>query len=313
MANEKRLRLLSITTAGTQVSLGAALTSATAGSSGTITLNGTLNYGDGSIVTIASDQYLPVVVDPDTTLAEEIWITSTPSGSPVTASCIRGAGSSTGAPAHSSGAIVVSGPTPADIPPSIDDIWGGNLGYDYEFNGDTTTLPSGWSWDNQPTGATYTEAYGKGSLWVPNNSGWASFSQALPTQATWSAYYALRLNCNLNNTTMGGPMLAESGGTYISFNLRSNNSIYTDTISPLTSTFGNGDINSLSWETHSRVFVRVTQNSTTSYDFDVSNDGINWSAVTTAYNPSTAFTRIGLAVSSNAGANGIIIDWFRVR
>src|SRR5579872_3786815 len=107
MANEKRLRLLAVTTGGNQVQLSANLSSQNRGYSDTITLNGPLEYGDGTTLSIGSDQYLPVVIDPNTGLAEEAWITTTPTGSGTsyTATCIRGVGASTGAPAHSSGAI----------------------------------------------------------------------------------------------------------------------------------------------------------------------------------------------------------------
>jgi hypothetical protein len=145
MANEKRLRLLSLTANGNPVTLAAPLSSQVVGYSDTITLNTPLEYADGSVLSIGSDQYLPVVIDPRTAFAEEAWITTTPSGSPTTATIIRGCGSSTGAPAHSYGALVVAGPTPYDRLLSYDDPWAGNLGYDYEFQKDTTPILSGTS------------------------------------------------------------------------------------------------------------------------------------------------------------------------
>jgi hypothetical protein len=317
MANEKRLRLLALTTGGNQVKLGAALSASSMGSSDTITFNGPLEYASGTSVSVGGDQYLPVVVDPDTANAEEIWVLATPNSS-YQAACVRGVGSSTAAPAHAVNAIVVSGPMPSDLwhASLIDAPWGGNLGYDYEFQGDGTTLPPGWSWANQPTGGTYTEAWGKGSLWVPVNSGWSVITTPLPTQATWSAYFSQTLLATSDNYTLGGPMLGMSNGTYLSVNVRNDGSEMLSTISPLTATFGNTNIVVL--DVHQRNGARaiwqVRQNSTTSYDFLTSWDGINWLALETAYNPPSPFTTIGFGIACDTGIGAALtVDWFRVR
>jgi hypothetical protein len=107
----KRMRLLALTTGGQQVKLGSGLAASSAGTADTITFNGPLEYGDGTAVTINTDEYLPIVVDPDKANTEEIWVTTTPDGS-YSSSCTRGQGSSTGAPTHATGALVVHGPTP---------------------------------------------------------------------------------------------------------------------------------------------------------------------------------------------------------
>lgn len=120
MANLQRLRVLSLTTGGQLVTLANPLSVSTQGASDTIYLSGPLEYADGSTLTITSGtNYLPVVVEPDTQRAEEIWITANPTGSStVSAACLRGMGSSTGAPGHSAGSttFVVSGPMPTDFP-----------------------------------------------------------------------------------------------------------------------------------------------------------------------------------------------------
>ena len=68
-------------------------------------------------VPITSSQYLPIVVDPDTGYAEEIWLTAFVSATSTTSTWLgtRGAGASTGAPTHSSGAAVWNAPTPYDV------------------------------------------------------------------------------------------------------------------------------------------------------------------------------------------------------
>lgn len=59
--------------------------------------------------------------------------------------------------------------------------------FDYEFEGATTSLPSGWSWLNQGA-ATYTEALGAGVVAVPTSAGynWRGLVQTI-TGTSWLA------------------------------------------------------------------------------------------------------------------------------
>jgi hypothetical protein len=335
MANEKRQRLLSIVASGGgAVTLGASLSSQNQGYGDTITLNNTLVYADGTAVAVASDQYLPIIVDPGTGNAEEIWLTAAPSGSPVTAACVRGAGSSTGAPAHSSGALVVSGPTPYDRLLSIDDPWGGNLGYDYEFQGDTTSLPAPafngttntWSWLSQGT-ATYSEAWGRGTLYLPGQSSFSlrGITMALPSPSSFLATTKISVTYALTSQYGLAGLVLASASKALLFALEESVGPINANLQNYTSFAPGGPVSlaSLGLIGSPAVlakdyYLQIYCVSSTSWTFNVSADGINWTPVASAVNvPGSYFTPtvIGLAVDTASSSQDVSLScqFFRVR
>lgn len=321
MANEKRLRLLSVTTGGNVVTLGASLSSHVVGHSDTITLNGTLEYADGAAVSIGTDQYLPIVVDPNTAIAEEIWLTTTPSGSPVTATAIRGVGSSTGAPAHSSGASVVAPPTPYDRLASYDDPWGGNLGYDYEFQGDTTSLPSysfngssySWSWLNQGS-ATYTEAWGAGMISVPGSSSTevrGIYLSTLPTP-TFTATAKIIANMDNSNFAKAGLMLTNGTAVYAVEAYAGSQAVCVEYYTAVT-TYNSAPFGSTSVYGPITYF-QIQYVSTSSVTTSVSTDGRNWWTLISAGSMSFTPSYVGImGDSENSKPVNLSCQFFRVR
>ena len=297
------------------------LSSQNQGYSDTVYLNGVLEYADGTAITIGSDEYIPVVLAPNTATAEEAWLTTTPAGSPYpSATLIRGTGSSTGAPAHTLPCVVAHGPTPYDKLLSIDDPWAGNLGYDYEFPGDGSTLPSysynggaayTWTWLNQASSSTYAEAWGRGVVAGSSSNAISAITAPMPSPSAWSAYFKIYHLINSTNYNTVGVTLGQGGTKWFMFHVWSNNTIQTQTYTSFTG--GNVGVNSVGFTyLPNPIYMRVRQNSTSSYDFMVSAEGTTWQAITSAYNPGSAFTSIGFgAVSANNSP--VSCQFFRVR
>lgn len=325
MANEKRLRLLALTTGGGLVRLSSPLYAQTPGYADTITLNGALSYGDGSLVSIGADQYLPVIIDPDTAQAEEAWIVTTPTGSGTsyTASITRGVGSSTGAPPHSSNAVVVSGPTPYDRLLSIDDPWGGNLGYDYEFQGDTTSLPSysfngtifSWSWLNQGT-SSYQEAWGQGVLKLQAGSGDTLRGMALPVPTQASYTITTKRYLAGPNVNISAGVGFYDGTKLVTLATENNqNEVQVSYWNSVTSFNTNLVNTSFAANGAAAQYYQIAFHSSSSVDFLYSPNGVAWYTLASSINLSTYLTPSYLVLFSNTngGACTASTQFFRVR
>jgi hypothetical protein len=310
------------------------LSSQNQGYSDTVYLNGVLEYADGTAITIGSDEYIPVVLAPNTATAEEAWLTTTPAGSPYpSATLIRGTGSSTGAPAHTLPCVVAHGPTPYDKLLSIDDPWAGNLGLDYEFQGDTTSLPSysfngttyTWTWLAQTptgyTGASYSEAWGRGSLAIPSRSGGGTSGIQLALSnfaSTWTATVKLGVQipaANYNYYYLG--LYDSTSGKLITLGVQNNvNNVVWQTWASLTTTTGSSSISS--GFSMPQGYYRIQCTGTTTYTFSFSGDGINYTVIQSAYNsvsslsmtPSSIF--IGGSQTCSI-ASAVSCQFFRVR
>jgi hypothetical protein len=373
MANEKRLRLLGMTGATGAVQLGASLGQQIIGYPDIVTLNTPyLQFADGTVlggnpqvggspqfdmrnqpfpgtpgwrppaviwsnqtqaVPIASDQYLPITVDPDTGYAEEIWLTGfiTASSTTSTWNCVRGVGSSTGAPLHNSGATVWNAPTPTDKLLSFDDPWGGNLGYDYEFQGDTTNAPSysfngtqyTWSKFNVST-AVYTEAWGRGSFYLPAAASlsWQGIQMPVPTQTAWTATTKLSAIFSYADSVAAGMYITNGtaflmiGFTLIStsLNLTANEaSSLTGGLSAIGTTTNYGAESPLG----APLYFRMQRFSSTSWSFGSSLDGVSWTTPASGINvPGSYFTptNIGIGLyTNNSQPASLSCQFFRVR
>jgi hypothetical protein len=135
MANERRVRVLSCW--GTiAAGLGAGDTSIS------------FTTTPANLPTIDANKYAALTLDPDTSNEEVIYVTAFTAGD-TTATIVRGREGTT-AVSHAVAAPWIHGPTLFDFGRSVDLPWGGDLGYDQEFDADySTALPAGWSWINQ--------------------------------------------------------------------------------------------------------------------------------------------------------------------
>lgn len=202
--------------------------------------------------------------------------------------------------------------TPDDVPasPHADD---------YEFNGSSTSLPSGWSWVNQG-GATYQEDFGGGSLIFPGSGSTdiRSIVRAVPAGASWTATAKLvRTKRGAGTGPYGGLILRESSsGKLVMFNQTyhsSDGSVdkYTNNTTYSGAGFGGFAI----WDSGRHWYWRIIKNSATSWDFAVSADRKGWATLALAANVGAFCTpdQIGFTVNAEGGVPGALeCVWYRV-
>lgn len=365
MANEKRLRLLGLVgSTGQTIQLAQPLLAQRLGYVDTIILNTPyLEFGDGTIlggnpntggvatsgpglrvpagpgwrpgpvnltpgsnpVPIASDQYLPVVIDPSTGYAEEVWITALQTATSTTSTwtCVRGVGSSTGAPAHAASAYVVNAPTPYDRLPTYDDPWGGNRGYDYEFQGDSTgQLPGytyngttyNWTWLNQGT-STYSEAWGAGVMDIPGSASTNIRGVYLPVLPTPPFTVTAKIQgiAHSSNFSKYGLMLTNGTGVYAceAYGTTQETCVCVEYYSNLT-TFSSAPFAAIA-VLYPAAYFQFVYSSTAQVTSLVSTDGRNWASLVTG---SMAFTPTGVGImadSENSFLVNVSVQFFRVR
>lgn len=137
MANDKRLRLNNM-----QGALGGTM----------LVGDTTINFGTAPVglPTVDTTSYLPIVLEPDTTNEEVVYLTAYTAGA-TTGTIVRAREGST-AVGHGQGTLWIHGPTNIDIPDSVLSRPAGTA-YDDEFDG--SALAGGWSWVNQGTAAAF--------------------------------------------------------------------------------------------------------------------------------------------------------------
>lgn len=309
MANEARLR---------QLALGGLVEDNPLTSGATTLTSGALAAVSGGV---GSTQYLAIVIDPDgNDGAPEIVHVTALTGGAGSATIARGREGTT-ARQHDAGTPWVHAVTPYDVPITVDQPWGGDLGYDYEFDGIGSTLPSGWSWVNQG-GAVYNEQFGAGAISVSETSAWnwRMITRAFPA-GTWTATAKVCVNNRASNTAAGtlyaGLILRESSsGKQLSFGYSNEiMSLYvlrwssaTTEAATVGSTYNHGP--ATAW------YLRIRRNSSTSYDYEMSADGRVFVPIVSANDPTANLTpdQIGFGVANNSGVMaGISCEWFRVR
>lgn len=204
-----------------------------------------------------------------------------------------------------------SGGSSVDTPP----VSPGSI--DYEFDGTTSSLPSGWSWNNQGS-ATWDEADDKAVMACPSQAyNIHSIRRAVPAGSAWQVTAKFSLHAVATNTVQGGLLLADSSGTKMTtlakrgplkeilIGLHNNVSSFAGTL-----TASNWYVGS---NTH---YVRLTKNSGTSYDFHVSENGTDWIAVFTAQDLTAhlaTIDTIGLHIDpeDSGGKGELWVHWFR--
>jgi hypothetical protein len=206
----------------------------------------------------------------------------------------------------------------------IDDpsLWGTLLSETYEFDADTTSLPSGWSWMNQGS-ATYKEKFGKGKVSFAGNASYNSrgIYRAVPGASTWSA--VLKLNITLlgvsgSPSANAGVFLRGSTGKILQYGTFSSGNIGLEQASAPTTYAGNAGLVTTQFvPILEEVYFRIKKNSSTSYDFGISADGVEFDDTSAAYDP-TAFlgtiSDFGIYANSTATTRKAIVacEWLRV-
>jgi hypothetical protein len=210
--------------------------------------------------------------------------------------------------------------TTVDDPDTFDAVYGADLGYDVEFDGSGSSLPSGWSWLNQGA-ATFAERLGAGTLSFPAASGdnIRGLYRALPTESTWQAIAKLSVTTGTpaSTATIAGMFLREAASSELTFA----EVLFTTTpkyevIRMNSPTSFNAASTSVTGQALSTFYMRVKRNSATSYDFSISADGIGWYTYASAHNPSAFMTADGLGFGASFNNNivgALSCHWFRVR
>ncbi len=206
----------------------------------------------------------------------------------------------------------------------FDSIYGSPLSYDYEFEASSGSLPSGWSWVNQGSSA-YSEGNGRGNVLATQAGGSASGNEkhrmlvrSFPSESSWTCIAKLRsLGATSAWLRWGLVMrLASSGKYYVLHRALqdSNDTAKVEYWSAL-NTFGSSASSTALGD--KSPYFRIKKNSTTSFDYAVSLDGIVWHTILAANNPTgnvASFDEIGFIFNVNDSLNMTVsLDWFRVR
>ena len=308
MANESRLwRYFKATVADNPLTAGAT----------------TLNIAGGTFAVVDSAHHQLLILDPDGVAGapEIVRVTAAVAGA-TSATVVRGV-DGTAARQHAQGVAIVSGPVVSDLIRSPDVPWGGDLGYDVEFDTDGSSLPNGWSWVNQGS-CTYLQQYGTGRIHHPGTSPYSNTAivRPLPAEATWSAYGKFTGAWRDGDAAVGGFCLHESSsGKIIAYGVRTAGTTYqiiAQHWNSATSWSGNGDAN-IQMPSRSLEFtLRLVRNSATNYDLYAGPSFVAQHKALAGLNP-TAFctpSHIGifLGVWMGSGVDAqIACHWFRVR
>jgi len=205
---------------------------------------------------------------------------------------------------------------------SIDDptdaYWsGGDLGFDLEFDANTPSLPSGVGWVNQDS-STYTERGGAGTLARATQAGDHNYllTRSLSgAPSTWLLTAKFSVVGGAGNFIDGGLVIRESGsGKFMSEVMRNYATVVIFKWDAPT-TFNAAPV-TLAVPTLQTFYLRIRKNSSSSFDFEESHDGLFWRTVTAAYNVGAYITpdEYGFEMLNGSGeAAGVSCHWMRLR
>lgn len=212
-----------------------------------------------------------------------------------------------------------TGGDPVDDPAE----WGADLGYDQEWNAGAA-VPTGWAWVNQGT-ATATRTKGRLLIAEPtlaSGNQLRLIERALPSPSVWEAVVKMRGRVWPPASTYGHFICLRDSvsGKIVAFGLNGGGAS-TWTVGRWNwtnaSTLSAAALNTVSDAVLTWPFWKVRRNSATSWDFEVSQDGVVWNTVEAAHNVQTflgtAPTHIGLGLWRNNVLTSAAFDWFRVR
>lgn len=198
--------------------------------------------------------------------------------------------------------------------------YGPGIGYDVEFDGSGTSLPSGWSWVNQGA-ATYEERLGAGVISLPvSANNMRGIMRALPSESTWTAYAKVS-GLFPNNGTNAAVTFAMRESATDEIAMLRHTSVTASTLGTVrynTTGMSGGANISTSYSTAytGRDYFRIKRNSATSYDFAWSTDGLTWAVIDAARDLSGFFTPDQIGILSNVDVSldtKVAVHWFRVR
>ncbi len=207
---------------------------------------------------------------------------------------------------------------------SVDDpnhpLWiGGDIGFDTEFNGTSSTVPTPgptWTWADQST-ATYVEKFGRGSFSYPNTAGNAfrSCTHSMPGSAPWTltakmAHSSVGNSGPLsgigftNGTAIGVCYFASAVWIYDRYTNRTTYGSAGASVTPPTA-LGSGP----PYE-----YWRVVYASSSSIKYQISTDGMTWVTLFTETGNAIATpTGVGIFMNANSFAGSVSLDWWRIR
>lgn len=206
-----------------------------------------------------------------------------------------------------------------DSPAAFTAVYGADLGYDYEFDATSTSLPSGWSWVNQGS-ATYSESFGAGVISHPGPAGATDDNKAivrsLPTPTSWAATAKVRVVSKDTNFFSAGLCLQESSsGKLVTFSVaRTGRTVDSDKWTNPT-TFSASL--AAAFTVHDTCcYLRLTRNADATYTHEVSPDGAAWFTVAASSSVASFMTpdQLGVfALRNGATPVAAAVHWFRVR
>ncbi len=221
--------------------------------------------------------------------------------------------------------LVSSGTTEAPITTiqqaliTPDDVLSGNLGYDYYFQGTSTSPPSynsiTWTWINQGS-ATYSEGAGRGSIIIPSSSGTKihGIYMPVPSQSTYTVTIKVTWTGGGSGSFNTGLFLTDgtkliifggSNGNLLSINYFSTSTTYSSNLS-------NTTLNPMA-----TIYLQIQRVSSTSWTFLWSYDGVNFLTAASGINISGSyFTPSGIGFcgdAENSVPMAVTAQLFRVR
>ena len=201
----------------------------------------------------------------------------------------------------------------------------GVTSFDQEFEAaaGTTSLPSGWSWVNQGS-ITYAEQFGAGAMTIPTNGNtdtWRGAFQSLSGAASaWTAIAKVEgAGSQAGGAWHYGLILRDSAsGKLLPFNYWFGFKLelvrWTNPTTPEGGWYvAHGD--AVAWPSMPAHYFMIKKNSSSSWDFKFSTDGITWFAVASAIDISGFITpnQIGFGTNPANSACQVACHWFRLR
>lgn len=266
---------------------------------------------------VTATEYMAVVLDPDgVDGAPEVAYVTALTGGAGSATIVRGQEGTTGRQ-HVASTPWVHAATLVDVPLSGDQAWGGDLGFDYEFEANSASLPSGWSWINQGS-ATYEEKFGAGKLTKAAEGGvhTRGIVRSLSGAASaWTATAKVSFPSLVGKVNAGFLVLRQASNQNI-IGIRCFNGHDVDITKAddddwtgATTVSGPDDFGTLP------DYVRIVKNSSTNWDFLASHNGISWVSLLAAYDLSGHLTpdQIGFVQYAQDKSGEFSFAWFRLR
>lgn len=215
-----------------------------------------------------------------------------------------------------------------DDPTIFASVFGAANADDQEFDtsgSGTSSLPSGWSWVNQGT-ATYTERGGAGVIAGPAAAGinWRGIVRNIPAGSAWTATVKRKAITQTANEHAHGIVLREAATgkllTFYWYEISTDTTVNGQRHYLVTWTSVTGGSAVVVGPLYVRPvgqppYMRIVKNSATSFDFQVSYDGLAWTTIVAAHNPSAiTYDQIGImGYCSGTMAWQTAIEWYRVR